>query len=961
MKNKISNNPAWQSSLFAAVLTLTAITARADYQAAVLNDSPLAYYALDLTVDNTGTATDLTGNGNSSTYNNIYPVAGPTAYITHAASFSPGGQSIVDLSTGGNPGLLQFTGPTTLEAWVQPADSTSFGDIIGKGYDASTYQEITLRVNGPYGANYFGYFGGNAVSGGQQNTNWNYVVLANNGTNTSLYINGILIQSTPDTTGSVNFSDNWAIGNGTSAGNSRYFNGNICQVAIYNYGLTPSQILAHYYVGEINSYPSNSAPLVVTQPKPQATFIGGSATFSVTAVSALPTTNLWLKNGVPMTGRTNSTLTLNNVQSGDVANYSVVVGNINGTTNSIAVGLSLFTPAHLTWSASGNSGVWDTSSSANWINQLNNLQTVFNPGDQVLFDDTVGVPTTASVSGTVQPSVVAVNSSTNNFTINGSGTIGGASSLLKQGSSTLTVVSGGSFTGPVTIAGGAVYAGNNSFKSAASITITNNSTMDIAGGTYNTAQPVTVSGAGLNGEGAIFNSYNDYPGEVFNVTLAGDTTFGANARWDLVSGSQIGGAHNLKLDWGAGSGYGEWNSVTIGANVPAITVTNGNIGMKYMDSAFQNSGTVFNVSSNCQLIFWNGGFNGSIHVAGTAQVYLWASPSPVITGSTVTLEENAQWDSWGDSTDEPINSAFVLNGVARFLIGDHNMFYTNLISGPGGFVADSWNHQIVLSASNTYAGPTVIGNGPQVALTGDGSISHSSLIFFGGNSPYSTHVDVSGRNDLTWTLASGQTLAGIGSVNGSLVVSAGATISPAGTNTTIGFTTGANPVGALSAANDVTLNGTTIIKLAAGSNDMVQAGATLTYGGTLNLVNISGAPLTAGSSFQVFSAGTYAGSFANVTPSTPGSGVAWDLSQLSSGIVGVIAQPVISSVAASGGNLIFSGTGGTASGTYYVLATTNLTAAWIPVATNNYDGSGNFSVTNLIKPGVPQTYYRIKQ
>jgi len=102
---------------------------------------------------------------------------------------------------------------------------------------------------------------------------------------------------------------------------------------------------------------------------------------------------------------------------------------------------------------------------------------------------------------------------------------------------------------------------------------------------------------------------------------------------------------------------------------------------------------------------------------------------------------------------------------------------------------------MVLSASNTYTGPTIInqgGNTMSVALSGNGSISHSSLIFFGGSDPTSMRMDVSGRNNQTFTLASGQTLAGVGAVNGKLVLSSGATIAPAGTNTTIGVTAGAN-------------------------------------------------------------------------------------------------------------------------------------------------------------------------
>ena len=89
--------------------------------------------------------------------------------------------------------------------------------------------------------------------------------------------------------------------------------------------------------------------------------------------------------------------------------------------------------------------------------------------------------------------------------------------------------------------------------------------------------------------------------------------------------------------------------------------------------------------------------------------------------------------------------------MAHIVNGDHFKIYTNIISGPGGFVMDYWNNGMVFSAVDTYTGPTIIGssgNSPEVVLTGNGSISSSSLIFFGGNSSTVTHIDVSGR----WTI-----------------------------------------------------------------------------------------------------------------------------------------------------------------------------------------------------------------
>ncbi len=228
-------------------------------------------------------------------------------------------------------------------------------------------------------------------------------------------------------------------------------------------------------------------------------------------------------------------------------------------------------------------------------------------------------------------------------------------------------------------------------------------------------------------------------------------------------------------------------------------------------------------------------------------------------------------------------------------------------------------------------------------------------------------MDVSGRPDKTLTLASGQTLAGIGRINGNLLVATGATLSPAGTNTTLGITVGANPTGTISATNAIILHGTTVIKLnGPGVNDSIQAGSSITYGGNLNLVNISGAPLAAGNSFQIFNAASHAGSFAGLAPATPGIGLAWDTTQLSSGRLNVVAapaQPVVSGFLVSGSELILSGSNGVGGAGYYVLGSTNATiplADWAVLATNTFDANGVFRFTNAIIPGATQRFYCIQ-
>ena len=63
------------------------------------------------------------------------------------------------------------------------------------------------------------------------------------------------------------------------------------------------------------------------------------------------------------------------------------------------------------------------------------------------------------------------------------------------------------------------------------------------------------------------------------------------------------------------------------------------------------------------------------------------------------------------------------------------------------------------------------------------------------------------------------------------------------------------------------------------------------------------------------------------------------------------------------GKLVLSGTGGTPGYGYEVVAATNLSppVGWVPLATNVFDGGGNFSYTNTLDSGTPQLFLRLAQ
>jgi hypothetical protein len=242
----------------------------------------------------------------------------------------------------------------------------------------------------------------------------------------------------------------------------------------------------------------------------------------------------------------------------------------------------------------------------------------------------------------------------------------------------------------------------------------------------------------------------------------------------------------------------------------------------------------------------------------------------------------------------------------------------------------------------------------------DGSISSSVNINIGGGST----LDVSGRSDGRFTLTGGQTLNGgvgtngPGTINGLFTASLGSIFAPG---------TGTTNTGTLSVSSNATLLGTTEMSISAASGyDQLLANA-IAYGGSLIVTNFAGT-ITNGQTFQLFVATNgFSLNFSSVTLPTA-TGLTWTNTLTTNGritagvVTGPPAQPVITGVNLSGSNLVITGTNGTVSQQFTVLATTNLTlplASWTPVATNNF-GAGNFSITNTVNPSAPQNFYILR-
>jgi alpha-tubulin suppressor-like RCC1 family protein len=81
--------------------------------------------------------------------------------------------------------------------------------------------------------------------------------------------------------------------------------------------------------------------LIVEQPRSQQLLPGATATFRVTANSALPLSYQWTLNGLALPGATNSSLLLTQVQPDAAGEYEVEVRNVLGSVRSVTATLSL--------------------------------------------------------------------------------------------------------------------------------------------------------------------------------------------------------------------------------------------------------------------------------------------------------------------------------------------------------------------------------------------------------------------------------------------------------------------------------------------------------------------------------------------------------------------------------------------------------------------------------------------
>ncbi|HEY3861590.1 MAG TPA: hypothetical protein VGO59_06840 [Verrucomicrobiae bacterium] len=358
--------------------------------------------------------------------------------------------------------------------------------------------------------------------------------------------------------------------------------------------------------------------------------------------------------------------------------------------------------------------------------------------------------------------------------------------------------------------GGASALGGN----GGALVIANGSTLDAHG--YNTAKPIIVSGTGVNGNGAIIDTGgaiydNPGPGLATSITLAGDTLFAMQTRWDL--GSAAGGSvlstggqpYNLTLN---ASGYFEWNNLSLDPALAGITIAAGNLGA-VGSTSFGNPSATLTLDSGAALTFY---------------------------GPSVSL--NKQVDFQAGAT---INNGYGANTMAGAMTLEPGDCYFNVGSGT------------TLILSNVISGSGVLfqlSGGGTTVLWGD------SPAFTGGIGLYNGQITLDGAVGCGVTNAQGTILAGNGTADG--VVDISGTLLPGD----------AGVAGTFTAAGGLILESSASLTLdlaptpgQGGANDLIAVTGDLTVNGNNLTINPLNGTLASGAYTIVTYTGNLNGSF----------------------------------------------------------------------------------------------------
>ena len=153
---------------------------------------------------------------------------------------------------------------------------------------------------------------------------------------------------------------------------------------------------------------------------------------------------------------------------------------------------------YLSWRGDSSTNAWDLNATANWFDGLGASK--FNTGDEVRFENGGSTSPAVKLQGNLQPSAVKVASS-QSYEFTGSGSLGGGTGLVKEGSGTLTLHVSNSYTGATVVKAGELSVRNASGSATGSGGVSI-AALSALSGNGRIGGPVTVEAGGVVKPGA---------------------------------------------------------------------------------------------------------------------------------------------------------------------------------------------------------------------------------------------------------------------------------------------------------------------------------------------------------------------------------------------------------------------------------------------------------------------------
>ncbi len=291
-------------------------------------------------------------------------------------------------------------------------------------------------------------------------------------------------------------------------------------------------------------------------------------------------------------------------------------------------------------------------------------------------------------------------------TVTVSNNISGEGNVQKLGDGRALMTGGSLFNGSVTVSAGVLAAGNSSClgSDTGATTVLSGATLDAFVAGFGN-EPITINGAGVNGEGVIINTAAaGQLNGVKKLTLGSDSTIGGTGRWDVRGdGSFVAG--NFKL---TKIGNNHISLVQAAVSVKDIEVQGGLLSIEYganVDNS--NPGTITMLGGTL-------GF-GSFS-------------NPITCAKPIVLNGGAMNTTWTDGDGNATIDSTIALTAASSTIGAQSgatLTLNGTVSGSGDLIKGD-NGTVLLVNAPAYTGNTTVASGT-LSLTASGLADASTV------------------------------------------------------------------------------------------------------------------------------------------------------------------------------------------------------------------------------------------